>query len=78
MFWEKMKPIKEKGRRAMGFPRWMSETEYLYGELIKYLEKHPELRARLLGVIRKHTHASVFLTKRRRVVAAAAYNLRNS
>ena len=28
----------------MGFPRWMSETEYLYGELMRYLEKHPELK----------------------------------
>jgi len=43
-FWEKMKPIIEEGRRAMGFPRWMSETEYLYGELMRYLEKHPELK----------------------------------
>ena len=44
MFWEKMKPAIEEGRRAMGFPRWMSETEYLYGELMRYLEKHPELK----------------------------------
>jgi hypothetical protein len=28
----------------MGFPRWMSETEYLYDELMRYLEKHPELK----------------------------------
>jgi len=44
MYWEKMKPAIEEGRRAMGFPRWMSETEYLYDELMRYLEKHPELK----------------------------------
>lgn len=45
MFWEKMKPTIDEGRRVLGMPRWMSETEYLYDELMRYLEKHPELKA---------------------------------
>jgi hypothetical protein len=44
MFWEKIEPAIEEVRRAMGMPRWMSETEYLYDELMRYLEKHPELK----------------------------------
>jgi len=44
MFWEKIEPVIDEGRRAMGYPRWMSETEYLYDELMRYLEKHPELK----------------------------------
>jgi hypothetical protein len=42
-FWEKLIPIKEDYRVEMGFVRWMSETEYLYNELMKYIDKHPEL-----------------------------------
>ena len=44
MYWEKMKPVLDEGRRVMGFPRWLSESEYLYDELMMYLEKHPELK----------------------------------
>ena len=33
----------EDGRKKFGFPRWMSESEYLYNELIKYITDHPEL-----------------------------------
>jgi hypothetical protein len=43
-WWEKYKPIVEEGRRQMGYPRWMSESEYLYNELMKYIEEHPELK----------------------------------
>jgi hypothetical protein len=42
-FWEKLKPIKDEARVDLGFVRWMSETEYLYDELLRYLEEHPEL-----------------------------------
>jgi len=44
MYWEKLVPIIEEGRRAMSLPRWYSETEYLYNELMRYLEEHPELK----------------------------------
>ena len=43
-WWEKYKPIIEEARKQMGFPRYLSESEYLYNELVKYLEKHPELK----------------------------------
>ena len=42
-FWEKQIPIKDDARVELGFERWMSETEYLYDELRKYLDEHPEL-----------------------------------
>ena len=52
MFWEKVKPWVEDGRklwvlpdgRVEAYPRWLSETEYLYGELMKYVGENPELR----------------------------------
>jgi len=44
MYWEKLVPIIEEGRRAMSLPRWYSETEYLYNELMKYIDEHPELK----------------------------------
>ena len=42
-FWEKLKPINEEARVDMGYVRWMSETEYLYDELLRYIDEHPEL-----------------------------------
>ena len=42
-FWEKLKPIMDEARVEMGYVRWFSETEYLYDELLRYLDKHPEL-----------------------------------
>ena len=42
-FWEKLKPLNEEIRVKAGYVRWMSETEYLYDELIKYIGEHPEL-----------------------------------
>ncbi len=32
------------GRKLMNSPRWNSEAEYLYDELMKYIEEHPELK----------------------------------
>jgi hypothetical protein len=43
-WWDKYKPIVEEGRSQMGYPRWMSESEYLYNELMKYIEEHQELK----------------------------------
>lgn len=43
-WWEKYKPIIEEMRRGMGWPRYLSESEYLYNELMKYIEEHPELK----------------------------------
>ena len=34
----------EEGREKSKFRRWMSEAEYLYNELMKYIEEHPELQ----------------------------------
>ena len=42
-FWEKLKPFVDEARVDLGYERWMSETEYLYDELLKYLGEHPEL-----------------------------------
>jgi hypothetical protein len=44
MYWEKLKPIIEDVRRLQNAPRSDSESEYLYDELMKYLEKHSELK----------------------------------
>ena len=44
MYWEKFVPIVDDGRREFNLPRLHSETEYLYNELMKYIEEHPELR----------------------------------
>ena len=43
-FWEKMKPFIAEVREVQQFPRAWAETEYLYIELMKYLEEHPELK----------------------------------
>jgi hypothetical protein len=52
---EKILPILDDGRKAMGFRRWLSEAEYLYRELIMYVEVHPELDTRVERV--PHAHA---------------------
>jgi hypothetical protein len=44
MYWEKYKPIIGDIRRLLNAPRADSESEYLYNELMKYLENHPELK----------------------------------
>ena len=40
---ERIMPVLEGGRRAMGYRRWLSMIEYLYIELIRYVGEHPEL-----------------------------------
>ena len=42
--WEKVEPIKDEYREHINYPRWAGETEHLYNELMKYAEKHPELK----------------------------------
>ena len=42
--WEKMEPFMSDVREAQTFPRAWAETEYLYEELMKYLDEHPELK----------------------------------
>ena len=44
IFWEQYKPIIGEWRRDWKYPRIMSETEYLYDELMRYMDAHPELR----------------------------------
>ena len=44
MFPQLQPGLVEEGRRALSYSRWNSETEYLYNELMRYLEAHPELR----------------------------------
>ena len=42
-FWEMHAPIINELRNYMNQPRMLRETEYLYNELMKYMEEHPEL-----------------------------------
>ena len=45
LWWEGLfKSSIVEGRKLMNSPRWMSEAEYLYDELMKYIEEHPELK----------------------------------
>lgn len=41
-FWRVFDHIKEDIREYTNYPRWASETEYLYFELLKYKETHPD------------------------------------
>ena len=43
-YWEKLAPIVYEGRKRWNYPRWLSEFEYLYDVLMKYIEEHPELK----------------------------------
>jgi hypothetical protein len=44
MWWEGLyKSWIEDGRKKANFPRWLSEAEYLYDELMMYIKEHPEL-----------------------------------
>jgi len=45
-YYEKHIPIIEEARKHFGL-RFYSETEYLYNELKKYVESHPELESRI-------------------------------
>ena len=42
-FWEQVAPIVEEGREHWYGPNWIKDIEYLYNELMKYAEEHPEL-----------------------------------
>jgi hypothetical protein len=42
--WEKIGPIEVESRRRFKQPRIFDDFEYLYDELMKYHEEHPELR----------------------------------
>jgi len=44
-YWDKFGPFITEYRIRENVPRNASETEYLYNELMKYLEKHPELKS---------------------------------
>jgi hypothetical protein len=43
-YWEKHAPVVYESRKRHDYPRMLSEFEYLYDELMKYLEEHPELK----------------------------------
>jgi len=43
-FWEKLEPVVKKLREVRNYPRYASETEFLYNTLIKYMEQHHELK----------------------------------
>jgi len=47
--WEKTQPIIDEWREAIGNPHLWTEIEFLYGELIKFRNKYPEIRDRKLG-----------------------------
>jgi hypothetical protein len=42
MAWEKMGPIEVESRRRFDNPRAFDDFEYLYNELMKYYQQHPE------------------------------------
>jgi hypothetical protein len=45
MLWERLyRSWVEEGREKMNYRRFRSEAEYLYNELMKYVEEHPELK----------------------------------
>ena len=41
-FWEKQEQMTLEYRVRFNVPRGFGEVEYLYNELLKYLEEHPE------------------------------------
>ena len=43
-YWEKQASFTEEFRERMNVPRSFSEVEYMYKELMRYLEEHPELK----------------------------------
>ena len=43
MFWEKMSPFVLEARVKLDIPVFMSETEYLYQELTRYLSENPNI-----------------------------------
>jgi hypothetical protein len=45
-YWEKIREVILEHRKRSGAKRALSEYEYLYDELNKYLEQHPELKTK--------------------------------
>jgi len=43
-FWEKLRDSVYEWRKVSNTPRMLSETEYLYNELMKCLDRHPEVK----------------------------------
>jgi hypothetical protein len=43
-YWSLMEPVIEDLRDYYEYPRMWSETEYVYREVIKYMDEHPELK----------------------------------
>ncbi len=43
-FWERHILMIDEARERLNYPRFLSESEYLYDELMKYVEEHPELK----------------------------------
>ena len=41
--WEKMGPIEKETRERWNAPRTFDDFEYLYNELMEYLNEHPEI-----------------------------------
>ena len=44
MTWEKIGPIETESRKRLNLPRLWDDFEFLYKELMKYHEEHPELK----------------------------------
>jgi len=42
--WEKIGPVETRSREHFNNPRLFDDFEYLYNELMKYHERHPELK----------------------------------
>ena len=55
-FWEKVESIVKEGREHGYGPGWLMETEYLYNELVKYLEEHPEFETQRQLRINRRAH----------------------
>ncbi len=43
-YWEKLAPFVREYRKKDNVPRGLGEAEFLYDELMAYLEQHPELK----------------------------------
>ena len=43
-FWDKFIPVIDEVREALEWPRFYIEAEYLYDQLMKYIEEHPEIQ----------------------------------
>ena len=46
-YWEKYKDGIMASRKAMNWPRWMIEAEYLYDRTVEFSRNHPEMMIRL-------------------------------